>query len=133
MKRIQRVGAALAVMALLGACSSRAVAPVEAEDLQARIAQSVAEQLGEPPAVQCPTGLAAEVGAETTCSISGGSEPLIATAKVTEVDETSGDVTIAVSVSSEATPEQRPMPQDESPAEKDSPADDATESESDDD
>ncbi|SDZ84177.1 protein of unknown function [Bowdeniella nasicola] len=104
-------------------CSGTNVKPVPAEELQQRIAQSVESELGDAPAVLCPAGIEAEVGAEAQCSISGGSEPLIATAKVTAVDSKSGEVKIAVSVAPDpANP--APSPTSPAPGEADTPGED---------
>ena len=89
---------ALLAIGSLAGCSSGNVKPVPAEDLQQRIAHSVESELGEAPAVLCPTGIDATVGATAQCSISGGTEPLLATAKVTAVNSTTGEVKIDVSV-----------------------------------
>ena len=106
---------------LLGACGGTNVKPIAAEDLQRRIAQSVEDQLGQAPAVLCPGSLEAKVGASATCSISGADEPLIATAKVTSVNTSSGDVKISVSVApEEATPS--PSSTEKAPGESVSPS-----------
>lgn len=88
----------LCAFTLVG-CSGDAVGPVAAEDLQIRIAASVADQMDASPSVLCPAPLPARVGAQTTCKVTGGTAQLIATAKVTAVDTKSGRVSIAVSVS----------------------------------
>lgn len=95
---LQRVTVAVLAFALAG-CGGDAVKPVAAEDLQQQIAESVADQMDASPSVLCPAALAARVGAQTTCKITGGTAALIATAKVTAVDVKTGKVSIAVSVS----------------------------------
>ncbi|MDO5727649.1 MAG: DUF4333 domain-containing protein [Bowdeniella nasicola] len=102
----------------LAGCSSDAVKPVSAEDLQVRIAESVEDELDTSPSVLCPAPLAARVDAEATCKITGTSTPLIAKAKVTAVDEATGEVSIAVSVSEDVTAERSDAPSD--PAASDS-------------
>ncbi len=96
MRRLPFLAVSLALV--LAGCGGTNVKPVSAEDLQSRIAQSLEQQLGDSPTISCPVGLKAEVGAATTCSITGGKSPLLATAQVTKVNTVSGEVKIAVSI-----------------------------------
>lgn len=96
MRRLPFLAVSLALV--LAGCGGTNVKPVSAEDLQSRIAQSLEQQLGDSPTISCPVGLKAEVGAVTTCSITGGKSPLLATAQVTKVNTVSGEVKIAVSI-----------------------------------
>ncbi|OKL54227.1 hypothetical protein BSZ39_05170 [Bowdeniella nasicola] len=125
-----RLAALLTAVGALTACGGTSVKPVPAEELQQRIAESVQAELGEAPAVLCPAGIEAKVGASAQCSISGGTEPLTATAKVTEVNGSSGEVKIAVSVAPDPS-QSSPKPEESSPGEDASePAESAEPSES---
>lgn len=123
MRRLPLLAVTLALV--LAGCGGTKVKPVSPEDLQTRIAQSVEQQLGDSPTISCPVGLKAQVGATTTCSITGGTSPLLATAQVTNVNTVTGEVKIAVSIAPDpAVASQSPSPTDEPPT--DAPAADAS-------
>lgn len=111
---MSRTTGALAVLflasSLAGCGDDDAVPPVTADDLAAEISTRMEEEVGVAPEVECPTELAAEVGAVATCTIAASADvtdPLVVEATVTEVDEEERLVMfdIAVSTVAEASPE----------------------------
>lgn len=102
----------LALAGISGCSGGTALEPVSAAALEAEVAERLADEYSVEVEVTCPQALPAEVGATAECTIAASeevAEPLALTAKVTAVDEDSGEVSFDINVdTSDATPTPAP-------------------------
>jgi hypothetical protein len=96
--RLRPLVAVPLLLAALTACGGGAVA---AEDVATKAEDALEEQVGTRPEISCPEDLAADVGAETQCTLTAGDDPAEYGVLITVTEVEGDDVMFDVEVDDE--------------------------------